>query len=237
MQSCLFGFGFFLFGLSGCLLLAGVFLLDVLQFLQALLGDGECSGGQLLGLEVEVSQRLLGLVLLSAQEDDVGEFLGALLALCVHGLQHWHEGLEAFLHCLEIGGFLCDIGLVHCFVLFAGRVSLGLEVVLVPQKCLNDGAKLGQFFLKVLVDIPVGFDLPVLVSVVNHFLGLGGVVSLGVDGGHGVGNSAAAGGDYFCESGVVGGRRGVELPLEFFLALGELCSEGLLILHLMFKSI
>lgn len=86
MQSWLLGLGFFWFGLSACLLLIGMLLLDILQSLQALLRNGECLGGQFLGLEVEISQCLLGLVLLPAQEDDVSEFLRALLALCVRAL-------------------------------------------------------------------------------------------------------------------------------------------------------
>lgn len=143
------------------------------------------------------------------------------------------------MHCFEICGLFSDIGLIDCFVLFVCGVSLSFEVLFMPEKGLDDRAQLCQLFLQVLVDISIGLNFSVAVSVVNDLLRFCGVESFGVDSGHGFGNSVSAGGYDFCVSLVVALGGGIELFPEFLFALLQLFSKGLfLLLHLiLFKSI
>ena len=200
-------------------------LLDILQLLEILLSHRKYFSRQLLGLEVECSQRLLRVVLFPTLEYDLAQLLGNLLALGIEGLQDGNEGRKSLLHPLQRSLLLLNILFVCFFVLFVGGISLLLENLLVPQEGLNNGAEFGQLLFKVEVDLPVGLDLAVFFSIVDLDGWLVGVEALRIHAGHVFGNPGPTGGH--CGGGptVIVGVVRIELLPELLVALLHLLPE------------
>ena len=165
-------------------MLLGVFLFDVLEPLEALVGKGECLAGDLLGLEVELAKSFLSVVLFAGVVNEGGEFFGGLLALDLDVLELGDVLLELELCGLEVDLLLLHVFLIGLLVLLVGGVALVLEDVLVPEEALHDWSQLGEGLLQVLVDGPVLLDLLVLLPEVDDGLGGVGVEAFGVHGGH-----------------------------------------------------
>lgn len=210
--------------------LGSVLLLDVLQSLEVLLGQGEHLRRQFLALEVEARQCLLAVVLLSALVNHLSQLLRQLLALRPHRLKSRQEGAQQVLDCFESHSFLFHIFLVRLFVLFVVGVPFFLEDGLVPEEGLHDGPQLSEFFFEVEEDCPVLLDLLVVWAVVDLRLGLVRVVALGVHGGHRLRNSVSSGRNRRLQSSVERRGSGVKLLSEFLLAFLHFLGQRLLFL-------
>ena len=72
-------------------------------------------------------------------------------------------------------------------------VALFLEYLLMPHKGLNHRAELGKLLLQILVDTSVGLNCLILLAIIDYFLNLAGIVTLGIHTGHRLRHSIAPG--------------------------------------------
>ena len=178
-QSCSF-----LFFLTYCFLFVRVFLLDIFQFLEVLLGYREGFGRQFFTHEVEISQSLFVWVLFSTLEDYFGQLLGTFFSFCIHGLEQRDVVVQHVLYFLQVGFLLCYVFLMSLKMLLICRISFLFKDFFVSQKCLDDWSQFCEIFLEILIDISIAFNTSIFLSVINSFLLLSGDIAFRIHGWH-----------------------------------------------------